>query len=378
MSFLICKTRYTMKSLVTCLMLIVTLQINDTPAQKEKTKSTEPLAGNIFIITLDGFRWQEVFTGADPDLINHERYTPDTATMKMLYWAPDAEGRRKKLLPFFWNVIGSKGQLYGNRLYDNKVNSSNLYSISYPGYNEIFTGNADITISSNSRLMNPHINILEYLNTIESFKGKVAAFTSWDVFPYILNEQRSNIVLNSGYENMNDAKTGSPGQLINQVQDEAVHNKTDTRHDQLTFLTAREYIREHKPKVIYLGLGETDEAAHNGRYDLYLEKAAESDRMIAGLWHWVQTTPGYKDNTTFIITTDHGRGKKTISWSDHGVLINGSSQTWMAVLGPGIEALGEIKENQKIYQDQLAQTIAWLLGEKFESDQPVASAISFH
>ena len=45
-------------------------------------------------------------------------------------------------------------------------------------------------------------------------------------------------------------------------------------------------------------------------------------------------------------------------------------------MGPGIQALGEIKENQQIYQKQLAQTIALLLGEKFESDQPVADAVA--
>jgi hypothetical protein len=346
-----------------------------TTQQAIKITPVDPV-GNIFIITLDGFRWQEVFTGADRAIINNEKYTPDAATMKMLYCADDAEGRRKKLLPFFWNVIAAKGQLYGNRHYDNKVNTSNLWSVSYPGYNEIFTGNTDITISTNSKIANRNINVLEYLNGKEQFKGKVAAFTSWDVFPYIFNEERSGILMNSGYENMYDDEQGSGSELINKVQDEAIYEKTDTRHDELTFLTAKEYIKNHRPKVVYLGLGETDEAAHHSRYDLYLEKAAEADRMVAKLWHWVQTTPGYKDNTTFIITTDHGRGSKTSKWSNHGIFIKGSSQAWLAVIGPGIEALGEVKEDQQLYQKQLAQTIAALVGEKFVSDQPVASSVS--
>lgn len=40
---------------------------------------------------------------------------------------------------------------------------------------------------------------------------------------------------------------------------------------------------QHRPKVTFLGLGETDEYAHNGRYDLYLEQANKVDRMIAEL-----------------------------------------------------------------------------------------------
>lgn len=366
-----------MKSFVSCILVFAVLQqqLTDPVSASASKKNISP-AGNIFIITIDGFRWQEIFTGADPALISNEKYTPDTATMKMLYGSPDTEGRRKQLLPFFWNVIAAKGQLYGNRHYDNKVNTSNIYSISYPGYNEIFTGNTDVTISSNEKNANYNTNILEYLNSKDQFRGKVAAFTSWDVFPYILNKERSNIILNSGYEDRNEDNASLAQQLINKVQDEAVYDKTPTRHDELTFLTAKEYIQQYQPKVVYLGLGETDEAAHNARYDLYLEKAAEADRMIARLWHWVQTTPGYKNNTTFIITTDHGRGKKTANWSGHGAFINGSSQTWLAVIGPNINPVGEVKEDQQIYQKQLAQTIAALVGEKFVSTQPVATAVS--
>jgi hypothetical protein len=367
-----------MKSFVTCIILFAFLQqeLND-PLSLAKSKNTIKPAGNLFIITIDGFRWQEVFTGADASLINNEKYTSDTAIMKMLYWSADAEGRRKKLLPFFWNVIAAKGQLYGNREYDNNVNTSNLYSISYPGYNEIFTGNTDNDINSNHKNINPNINVLEYLNSKEAFKGKVAAFTSWDVFPYILNKERSGIVLNSGYETMNEDNDEAQ-QLISRVQDEAVYDKGETRHDELTFLTARQYIQKHQPKVVFLGLGETDEAAHKGQYDIYLEKAGEADRMIAQLWRWVQTTPGYKDNTTFIITTDHGRGQRAGKWRDHGNMISGSSQTWLAVLGPNVRAVGEVKQDQQLYQEQLAQTIAALLGEKFESNQPVAEAISLN
>jgi Type I phosphodiesterase / nucleotide pyrophosphatase len=321
-----------MKNLAACIIVLISIQFTDQPFRTTPGKTNISPAENIFIITLDGFRWQEVFTGADSALINNEEYTPDAATMKMLYWAPGAEGRRKKLLPFLWNVIGTKGQLYGNRYYDNKVNTANAYSISYPGYNEIFTGNTDFSVSSNNKLENPNTNVLEYLNSKKAFKGKVAAFTSWDVFPFILNEKRSNIILNSGYEKGND-NTDLQQSLINKVQDEAIYDKGATRHDLLTFLTAKEYISTKQPKVVFLGLGETDEAAHHARYDTYLEKAAEADRMIAELWHWVQTTPEYKDNTTFVITTDHGRGKKPGSWSDHGMFVNGSSQTWLAVIG---------------------------------------------
>jgi len=364
-----------MKNLFAWIVLLSTLQCTLYKEYKPSKIPSNHSAGNIFIITTDGFRWQEVFSGADSSLINSEKYTPDTASMKMLYWAEDTDKRRKKLMPFFWNVLATKGQLFGNRKFDNKVNVANLYAVSYPGYNEIFTGNTDINISSNQKKENPNINVLEYLNNKPFYHGKVVAFTSWDVFPYILNTKRNHLRVNSGYEKINEASSAQE-EIINKVQDEAVYDKTATRYDQLTFLTAKEYIRQHQPKIVYLSFGETDEFAHQGRYDLYLEQANKVDGMISELWHWVQTTAGYKDNTTFIITTDHGRGSRENKWLSHGEFIKGSSQAWLAIIGPGIKPLGEIKLNEQIYQQQIAQTIAHLLGENFNSDQRIAPAIT--
>ena len=323
-----------------------------------------PPVHNLFIITLDGFRWQELFNGADFSLINNEKYTPDFNMISTLYWAATPVERRKKLMPFFWNVIAEKGQIYGNRSLDNKVNVANPYAKSYPGYSEIFTGAADPEISSNKKILNPNPNVLAYLNTRAGFQNKVAAFTSWDVFPYILNEQRSEFLINSGYDTLDSPMQSEEQVLINKTEDEGVDEKTNTRYDQLTFLVAKEYIRKHQPRVVYLGLGETDEFAHQGRYDLYLEQANQIDKMIADLWHWVQTTPGYANNTTFIITTDHGRGRKK-NWTSHGQFITGSSQTWLALMGPGLLPLGEVKEHLQLYQQELAQAVAELLGEEF-------------
>jgi hypothetical protein len=366
-----------MKNLLVSVFLLTTVHtVHQEKALTSPEDSSIPSTGNLFIITTDGFRWQEVFTGADSSLLHNAAYTPDTETIKMLYWDNDPEQRRKKLMPFFWNVLAKRGQLYGNRYYDNKVNISNTWAISYPGYHEIFTGNDDITVSTNKKISNNKVNVLEYLNSREAYMGRVAVFTSWDVFPYILNEKRNNLPVNAGYENIKDDFLSETELLINKVQEEGVNEKAATRHDALTFETAKEYLKKHQPKVLYIGLGETDEFAHIGRYDLYLQQAAQFDKMLAELWHWVQTTPDYKDNTTFIITTDHGRGSKPGKWSTHGYFTKGSSQTWLAVMGPGIQPAGEIKDKQQIFQKQLAQTIAAFMGERFQAEHDIAEPIT--
>lgn len=363
-----------MKNIVICLLLCSSLPFvqpeknSASLIEKQQASSNGQRPSNLLIVTIDGFRWQELFTGADASLIQNETYTADPDLMKMLYWAEDENERRQKLMPFFWSIVAAKGRLYGNRKHDNNVNTANIYNFSYPGYNEIFTGNTDWLVASNKKKWNENINVLEYLDTKETFKGKVVAFTSWNVFPYILNEQRSDLLVNSGYETMNGQNISINQGIINKVQTDVVADKGGTRYDQLTFLTAKEYLNQHRPRILFLGLGETDEYAHSGRYDLYLEQANKIDRMLAELWNWVQTTPGYKNNTTLLVTTDHGRGSRDSKWTSHSSFIKGSSQTWLAMIGPALAPLGEVKQRQQLYLQQVAALIAELVGEKFNRE----------
>ncbi len=329
---------------------------------------------HLFIITIDGFRWQEVFGGADPLLVGNGDYVRDTALTRQLYWDSTAVARRQKLLPFFWSTIAGKGRLYGNRLLGNKVNVKNFYKISYPGYNEIFTGHTDAISSPNLAINNKNTNVLEYLNNSAAYHGKVAVFTSWNVFPYILNASRSGLPVNSGYQPMAEPGDATAG-LIDSLQ--VTMRQSKTRHDELTYLCAREYISLHHPDVLFLGFGETDEFAHAARYDLYLHQAADIDRMIADLWFMVQTDPYYRDSTTFLITTDHGRGWKPNKWTTHGFWAEGSGDIWMAVLGPAIEPEGEMRTKEQLYQKQMAATIASLLGNPPAPGHPPGTSIFF-
>jgi hypothetical protein len=72
--------------------------------------------------------------------------------------------------------------------------------------------------------------------------------------------------VNAGYESLKEPDSTS--ELINRVQ-EGIYNKNNTRHDRLTFECAKNYVQQYHPKVMYIGLGETDEFAHQGEYDGY-------------------------------------------------------------------------------------------------------------
>jgi hypothetical protein len=330
---------------------------------------------NIFIITTDGFRWQEVFTGADTTLINNTSYVQDTALLNRLFWSNNINERRKLLMPFTWNVITNQGSLYGNRQYSSKVGVANPYHFSYAGYNEIFTGYADRAVIANIKRWNNNENILDFLNKQPAYKDQVAAFTSWNLFSYIFNTHNSNFYLNSGYQTITADSITPVEELTNGIQENVVDNEQHCRNDMLTFVSAKEYIQKKHPKVMYIGFGETDEWAHHKKYDEYLQSAHLFDEYIAQLWYLVNKDPFYKGNTTFIITTDHGRGERTGTWSKHGPFITGSNETWLMVMGPAFTAKGEVKNGEEIFNEQLAQTISRLLGYDFFATQPVTNPV---
>ena len=339
----------------------------------QSTFSQQKTCENIFIITTDGFRWQELFNGADSAILFNPRFVKDTSVMRYMYWSSDTEERRRRLMPFLWNYVAHKGQLWGNRQYNNTVSVANPYRFSYAGYNEILSGYADPFIIANKPKLNRNSNILHYLHSLPAYEGKVAAFGSWKLFSYIINSKQDGMPVNSGYQLMQDDTLSYTEQATNYVQETIGDETIATRADMLTYTLAAEYIQRNHPKVVYIGFGETDEFAHHSQYDEYLSKANQFDKFLAELWNLVQRDEVYKNKTTFFVTTDHGRGKKASTWMKHGPFTRGADETWLVQLGPNILPLGEIKAAIDIDNEQFAQTIAAYLGEVFVTNHPVAA-----
>lgn len=316
---------------------------------------------NVILITLDGYRWQEVFRGAEQRLIN-KQFVSDSAAVVRKFWAPTEEQRREKLMPFLWNVVAREGQLYGNRNFKNFVNVTNRQWFSYPGYSELLCGFADdARIHSNDKFPNPNTNVLEFLQSQPAFKGKVAVYSSWDVFPYIVNAKRNGIPVNSGIVEAADPNTRE--QWLNELMHQVPNPLGDVRLDAFTFHYGFEYMKKNHPRVMYFAFDETDDFAHGGKYDLYLDAAHYIDGFLSTLWTWCQSDPQYKGKTTLLITCDHGRGSEQLKdWRDHGIDMPNADQIWLAVIGPDSAPVGEVKKEGQLFQNQVAATIGALLG----------------
>lgn len=325
---------------------------------------------NVIFIMTDGLRWQEMFHGADAALINKDNGVKDIDAFKKEFWRDDQSARRKAMMPFVWGVVAQKGQIFGNRDLGSACRVENPYWFSYPGYSETLCGYVDTNVNSNDLKYNPNVTVLEWLSRKPEFKGKVAAFGQWRAMSYIINRERAHATC---YINANtDPVTQGP---ISPRQDLLNHLKSEITGapdlpDAVTFYSALEYLKANKPRVFYLSLGWTDEFAHLGRYDMYLEEANLVDKYIKTVWDTVQSMPQYKGKTTLILATDHGRGE--VIWRHHNSSIPGSNQNWMAYMGPDTPALGERKNAPEVTSSHIAATLAAFLGQNYCAAQPKA------
>jgi hypothetical protein len=326
---------------------------------------------NVLFVMTDGLRWQEVFGGADESLMSKEAGgVADLAATKRAFWRDTPEARREALMPFVWTVMAKQGQVFGNRTKGSNVQVTNGHKFSYPGYSETFCGFADPRVDRNDLGPNPNVTVLEWLNGKSAFRGRVAAFGAWNTFNDILNRQRCGFYVNAGYAPMIEGTVSPQVELLNQLKADVPHKWGGEPFDALMFYTAMEYFKAQKPRIFFVGLGETDEWGHEGRYDEYLIAARRADRYVQMLWETAQSQSQYAGKTTLVFLADHGRGVGP-AWKDHGKDIAGAEETWLAVLGPDTPALGE-RANAVVDQNQVAATLAALLGEDYCAEVPQA------
>jgi hypothetical protein len=262
--------------------------------------------------------------------------------------------------------------VFGNPGKQAAAKITNGLKFSYPGYSEMFCGLADPKIDSNAKQANPNLSVLEFLNGRPGFKDRVEAVCTWDVFPFIFRAKQNGLRVHAGWEPITGEKLTDRERTLNETMELLPRYWPDNVFDAFTMGAARSALERRKPRVLYIGLGETDEWGHGRRYDLYLDSANKADRYLAELWAWVQKDPQYQDKTALLITTDHGRGSTRADWTDHGKNVTGAEYIWIAVMGPDTPAAGE-REKVEVTQSQVAATVAALVGEDFNTASPKAA-----
>ncbi|MFO1497126.1 MAG: alkaline phosphatase family protein [Verrucomicrobiota bacterium] len=333
-------------------------------AQKAPMRKTE----NVFLIISDGLRWQEIFRGAEDALMTKTNGgVKNIPVLRTNFWRNTPESRRTALMPFVWGEVARLGQLYGNQSKGSVASVTNGKKFSYPGYNEMLTGLADPKVDSNDKKPNPNVTVFEWLQRQPKFRDRVVAFATWDAFPYIFNQQRSGVPVWPPWESKFETKSIAAPAILQDLLRDTTPVFEGVILDSFLLPPLVEHLQKRRPRAIFVGFGETDEWAHAGRYDLYLEAIHRLDDNVRRLWETVQRLPQYRGKTTFILSTDHGRGSGLEDWKDHGEKTADSEGIWLGVIGPDTPPLGERAQTAAITQAQIAATVAAFLGEDFQA-----------
>jgi len=280
---------------------------------------------NVVLITLDGVRWQEVFTGTDPVLSQHHMSA-------------------RELLPNLYDLFVDHGIAIGQK---SPIIASGPNHISLPGYLEITRGHPSTDCQRNDCY--PIID-----QSIFQLFDHPVLFSSWDV---IARTAPSNIdvVINSG----RDVRSESWKRL--NLSDNTIFPHTigapDYRPDIYTEAPVIQYALKYQPDLLWIGLGDGDEYGHLNNYPEYLASMQQTDEFIGSLVRWTEQSD-YGKNTVFLITADHGRNA---NFRDHGTSMV-SARVFLLMHGKDIPAKGNIGITRQVSLSNIFPTIedlAW-------------------
>lgn len=328
---------------------------------------------NVILITLDGARTQEIFGGFDAPLYRKIEKGAAEKDVYKKFNAETAVQRREKLMPFFWQVwMKNYGSIAGNRELQSEAETTNNLLFSYPGYSEILTGEAhDDVIKSNNRIQNKFPSVLQFLQKkLKLDANQAASFASWNVMNEIATNNPADFLINAGYENYQTRDFEA--QKFSRMQFETPTPWDSVRHDFYTFRLAMSHLKTFHPRVLHIGFGETDDWAHDKRYEMVIDSLHRTDNYFRELWQFLETDKQYKGKTSIIITVDHGRGNGEKDWHDHGADVPEARYIWMAFVSPDSRRRGEWKTANPVYQNQIAATICKLLGFDYAEQNPKA------
>jgi hypothetical protein len=331
---------------------------------------------HIVLVTLDGVRIQELFAGMDPVIANAPEADSgiyDLEVTRKRFWRDTPALRREALMPFFWKTLAPNGLVLGNQALGSRVTVRNEQWFSYPGYSEILTGEPQPEIKSNDFVRYPHETVLDYVHRRLALKPtEVAQIGSWDGFKYAASQKDGSFFMNGAYDLFPPELSNPEIDLLGKLRLQVMEMWDESSNDVLTFHLALAYLKRQQPRVLWIGLGQSDDWPHARRYDRLLDYLHLVDGLIGELWQTLQSQERYRGRTTLVITTDHGRGRTPKDWAEHDAGIEGSQDIWLAIIGPDTPAIGEAKNHAAVTQSDIAATMLQYLGLDYREFNPEA------
>ena len=131
--------------------------------------------------------------------------------------------------------------------------------------------------------------------SFDEFHGRVAVYGTWSVFDNIFNKARSGLVMQTGWTPpVAKERHRARDALLRRLYETTTRFDEEDVDDSLLQVPLLDYVKSAKPRVLFVGYGETDNWAHQGRYDLVLDSAHRMDGFVKELWDTMQAMPEYR------------------------------------------------------------------------------------
>jgi hypothetical protein len=314
--------------------------------------TTEPPVRTAIVIVLDGVRGREVFGGVDPALARAHGLPPRRVVGARTLW------------PSLTRMHEELGAAIGAPDLGEPMRASGPAFKSLPGYLELFRGRPAAECRSNRCRVPPAPTLLDELVHLPNAKPEdLAVFASW---PHVLRAVGRNApaTVSTGRHAGVRLERLERDESIRALLGEGrragpVPGRGDFRPDRITAELALRYLELHRPRFLFLSLGEADAFGHAENYSEYLRALTRSDGVVGEFVRRAERLGAEGWPTTLLVTTDHGRDARC---RDHGAGFPESANTWLVAMGFGVKARGLVASAVPRYLRDVAPTLRALYG----------------
>ena len=241
-----------------------------------------------------------------------------------------------KYSPLLCDSLKKEGTFYANFR-----NNGPTYTV--PGHTAIVTGTYQ-RISNSGTALPKQPNIFQYFLKA-SGKDSTAAYV-------VASKGKLDVLVNTSHKKWNN-------QFVAPSYCGPNGNGLGYGRDDKTFAKVTELVSGvNPPQLMLINLLAVDVYGHANNWDKYLESITKSDQYAAKLWQMIQENPLLKDQTTLLITNDHGRHLDGVrsGFVNHGCRCEGCRHISLLVLGPDTPKGKEVTEAAELID--IAPTIA--------------------
>ncbi|MCC6900420.1 MAG: alkaline phosphatase family protein [Polyangiaceae bacterium] len=303
----------------------------------------------VAFVALDGVRAQEVFGGPDRELFG-------AAVDESLPAGAELAPNLRALATHHGVGLGVPGRGPSFR-------ASGPRYVSLPGYIEMLSGRSTACTHNGCDVSQVRTFLSEMASTGAVAAGEVVAFASWPRLESLLRDERGRVLVSAGRRRAPALVSAAADSGLERLLAEGrsarpAPGRELYRPDRFTAELALAWARHHRPKLLFLGLGDADEHAHRGNYAGYVAALRQADRVVGKLWEWLEQERARGRETLLVVTTDHGRARGFV----HHDREPESGEVWLIGAGSFVHTRGVVELSRPGRLRDVVPSVRALLG----------------